>query len=185
MLKPYLIAVTGRPGAGKSTFAHALGQRAFLPVISRDEIKEGYVHTFGKSHAELPEGANAEATRRFFDTAERLLDGGVSLIAEAAFQHKLWTPWLESMKCRARIILMICQAGDGSVELERFVQRGLENPLREYFHGDKDVDMARRGLTVKAGPYEPPHLDVPTYSIDTAGEYHPSMEQLLHEIFGW
>ena len=57
MLKPYLIAVTGRPGAGKSTFAHALGQRAFLPVISRDEIKEGYVHTFGKSHAELPEGA--------------------------------------------------------------------------------------------------------------------------------
>ena len=185
MLKPYLVAVTGRPGAGKSTFAHALGQRAFLPVISRDEIKEGYVRTFGKSHAELPEGANAEATRLFFDTAERLLDGGVSLIAEAAFQHKLWTPWLESMKCRARIILMICQAGDGSVELERFVQRGLENPLREYFHGDKGVDMARRGLTVKAGPYEPPHLDVPTSSIDTAGEYHPSIEQLLHEIFGW
>ena len=54
MTKPYLIVVTGRPGAGKSTFAHAFARSAFLPVVSRDEIKEGYVHTFGVRHDALP-----------------------------------------------------------------------------------------------------------------------------------
>lgn len=29
-----------------------------LPMVSRDQIKEGYVHTIGKRHNELPEEAN-------------------------------------------------------------------------------------------------------------------------------
>jgi len=53
MEKPYLLVVTGRPGAGKTTFAKNLGNEIFMPVISRDQIKEGYVHTFGKRHTEL------------------------------------------------------------------------------------------------------------------------------------
>lgn len=65
MANPYLIVVTGRPGSGKTTFSKELGNEICMPVISRDQINEGYVHTLGKSHNELPEAANKVATAWF------------------------------------------------------------------------------------------------------------------------
>ena len=50
MNKPLLLVVTGRPGSGKTTLAKKLGEKAYLPVISRDEIKEGYLQTLRISH---------------------------------------------------------------------------------------------------------------------------------------
>lgn len=182
MCKPYLIVVTGRPGAGKTTFSRALGQRAFLPVVSRDALKEGYVHTFGRPHHELPPDTNGVVTRLFFETVERLLDARVSLIAEAAFQHRLWAPWLESMRDRAEIRLLVCRAGDARAALDRFLRRGLENPRREYFHGDKGVAMLRSGKMPEPGPYEEPHLDVPTFYVDTSGDASPDPDALLKQI---
>jgi tRNA uridine 5-carbamoylmethylation protein Kti12 len=40
MLMSWLIIVTGRPAAGKSTLAKWLGQRLDMPVLSKDGIKE-------------------------------------------------------------------------------------------------------------------------------------------------
>ena len=90
MKKPVLIVVTGRPGAGKTTFSERISREWYLPLVSRDRIKEGYVHTMGMPHDQLPEDANLLATRAFFDTLGFMLDRNVSVIAEAAFQHKLW-----------------------------------------------------------------------------------------------
>lgn len=181
MAKPYLVVVTGRPGAGKTTFAKKLSEEIFMPVISRDQIKEGYLHTLGKRHSELPEEVNKEATEIFFDTLMFLVENNVSVIAEAAFQHTIWSNMLVRFIEKSRICLLICRVDD-KVALERFVQRGLENPLREYFHGDKGVDMARKGIELSVSPYEEPRLDVPTFHIDTMGEYHPSIEEIRHRI---
>ena len=41
---PTLIVVTGRPGSGKTTLAHALAREIRCPAICRDEIKEGLAH---------------------------------------------------------------------------------------------------------------------------------------------
>ena len=183
MDKPYLLVVTGRPGAGKTTFAQALGQEICMPVISRDQIKEGYVRTFGKKHTELGPDTNLRATEIFFDTLMGLVDSGVSVIAEAAFQHRLWSERLASFMDKARIVMLICTV-DGEVALQRFVQRGLHDPRREYFHGDKGVDMARRGIALEVSPYEEPHLDLPVFHIDTSGEYVPSVAELAAEILG-
>jgi tRNA uridine 5-carbamoylmethylation protein Kti12 len=88
--KPKCIIVTGMPGAGKSTLSKELAKLLYMPVISRDEIKEGYVNTFGVRHDELPPDSNRVATETFFDTVSFMLARKISLIVEAAFQHRVW-----------------------------------------------------------------------------------------------
>ena len=182
MIKPYLIVVTGRPGSGKTTFSKELGKQLSLPVISRDEIKEGYVHTFGKRHSELPEDTNKIVTELFFKTITQLLSANVSLIAEAAFQHKLWKSQLDLLKERTRMFMLICKVEDDRIALERFVKRGLANPMREYFHGDKGIDIARNGVKLEVSPYDEPCLNIPSINIDTTGDYDPAIYELKARI---
>ena len=175
MNRPLLLIVTGRPGSGKSTLAKKLGEEAHLPVISRDEIKEGYVRTMGCSHDELPDG-NRIATDRFFRTVEGLLDGGVSLIAEAAFQHKLWSARLTPLMEKARLVILVCRPGDDRAAYDRYLARRAKEPLRMYFHGDAGDAQQ------EPPPYEPPHMDVQTICVDTTDGYSPDINEIVDRI---
>ena len=174
MSKPYLLIVTGKPGAGKTTFAKKFGDEIYMPVISRDQIKEGYVHTFGESHSELPPESNRIVTEIFFDTLTGLIDGGVSVIAEAAFRHEVWANRLEPFTEKAQIYLLICRVSD-KIARDRFNKRRSENDMREYFHGDNVVDQNVR-------VYDEPRLDVPTFYIDTEREYNPDVKELAEKM---
>ena len=78
--KPKCIVITGRPGSGKTTLAGELCKRMYLPKISRDEIKEGYVNTFGVKHDRLPKDTNGMVNEVFFETILNLLKGNVSIL---------------------------------------------------------------------------------------------------------
>ena len=177
MHRPILIVVTGQPGAGKTTLAERLSREWYLPLVSRDRIKEGIVHTLNKSHEELTEDANLIATNAFFDTVGFMLDRGVSWVAEAAFQHRLWSERLPALAQKARIHMVICRL-DPDMALDRFLKRGMEDPSRIRFHGDKGVRMYKQGIMPEPGTYEEPRLDAPTYRIDTTEGYTPSLEEL-------
>lgn len=178
MGKPLLMVVTGRPGSGKSTLARILADRIHCPAICRDEFKEGFVHTHGKSHETLTGDTNLAVLNAFFGAIELLVSRNVSLIAEAAFQHKLWAPRLEPYVDKTRMRIVVCSL-DPMLARERRIQRGLADPARERFHGDTDVRMFKQGLKVgPGGEYQPPELPVPTLHVDTTEAYEPGIEKI-------
>ena len=71
--KPKCIIVTGRAGSGKTTLARKLGERLHMPLISRDEIKEGYVNTYGVKHDQLPPNTNGVVSDLFFEIVNQYL----------------------------------------------------------------------------------------------------------------
>src|ERR671912_1803687 len=124
--KPKCVIITGRPGSGKTTLAKRLGGRLWMPVISRDEIKEGYVNTFGVKHDQLPPDANGLVSDLFFGIVNQYLAGHISVVIEAAFQHTVWEARMPTILELASPLIVLCSA-DGEVAARRHLQRGLEN----------------------------------------------------------
>lgn len=181
-MKPVLIVVTGRPGSGKTTLCERISREWCLPLVSRDRIKEGFVHTQQKSHDQLPEDGNLIATNTFFGTLDYLLNRDISCIAEAAFQHKLWAERLPTLEKKAQIHIVICHV-DAQTALNRFLDRGLNDAARLRFHGDKGVRMMQEGCVPQVSAYDEPHMRLPTYRVDTTQGYRPSLETLKQSIF--
>ena len=180
--KPKCIIVAGRPGSGKTTLAKKLGERLWMPVISRDEIKEGYVNTYGVKHDQLPPDTNGLVTDLFFGIVNRYLAGRISVVIEAAFQHKVWEPRMPEILELASPLIVLCSVDD-AVAARRHLRRGLENPNREFYHGDRRVaDYRKTGEVSPPASYTAPQFDVPTIHVSTDGEYVPRIDEIVRQI---
>ncbi len=167
---PSLIVVTGPPGAGKTTLAHPLAQAVRCPLVSRDEIKEGLVNTVGGTDDGSGDllGRTYEA---FFDTLHLLLEREVTVMAEAAFQHRAWAPRLEPLMAISRLRIVVC-ALEPEVALQRRAVRAHDDPDRARFHPDRTPPSA-------SDVYDPPHLAVPTLSVRTLDGYDPDFGRIV------
>lgn len=175
---PSLIIVTGRPASGKTTLAHSLARKIRCPIISRDEIKEGLINTV-KTDEKIEDRTKWQVYNTFFEVIELLLTNSITLIAEAAFQHKLWIPKLELLESIAEIKIVYCRIDPESARL-RFIQRGLSDPQRVFFHGDKAVQPAKGILPISN--YNPPIMNVPTLTVNTSDGYEPKIAEIVSFI---
>ena len=74
--------------------------------------------------------------------------------------------------------VVICTV-DPPIARARFIERGLADPMRERFHGDRAVHAAKEGIRLPIEDYNPPRLSVPTLRVDTMDGYHPGMEEIV------
>ena len=165
MSAPSLIVVSGMPGSGKTTLAHEIARSVGCPAVCRDEIREGMVH------AGTPDKTMRRAYDAFFDTLGVLLRAGCTVVAEAAFQDRLWRPILSPLSGLARIRVVRCVV-DPAVARARIESR-MAVPTRAA-HDD-------RGHLAKpsGGGWTPISMDVPTLEVDTAAGYSPGLDVIL------
>ena len=173
--RPTLVVVTGRPASGKTTLAQLLADKIKLPLISRDALKEGYIHTASQSHDQLDQSVGRHIYHAFFATLDFLISEGVSIMAEAAFQDKLWKPGLQPLSKKADIRIIICEVSP-ELAKARFANRLQHNPDRQKYHGDDAVKVSG-GLMTET--YEAVNMDVPTMSVDTTEGYRPDLEKIV------
>lgn len=127
---------------------------------------------------EFTAGPGDELTMRtlpaFFGVLELLLNAGVTTVAEAAFQDRVWRPRLAPLSDLAHIRVVHCLV-DPDVAWTRVQQRRDENPLRR---AHADPQYATGHATGHTG-FDRVSVLAPYLEVDTTDGYHPTLAEIV------
>jgi predicted kinase len=179
---PALVVVSAPMGSGKTTLDHKIASVVGCPAICRDEIKEGMVHATPGFVA----GPGDELTMRtlpvFFGVLELLLRAGVTTVAEAAFQDRVWRPGLEPLLGLSRLRIVHCVV-DVDVAFQRSLRRSEENPLRRAHADPGPSSAAERARFHRA--FDRVSVAAPWIEVDTTDGYVPGLGDIVAFAAGW
>lgn len=174
MPAPTLVVVSGPPGSGKTTLAHEIARAVGCPAICRDEIKEGMVHANPGFVPSTSDPLTMRTLTTFFDVLGLLVQAGATVVAEAAFQDKIWRPRLEPLTDLADIRIVHCVV-DPAVAQDRIARRLEEDAHIRKAHVDRSV-MHSGG---ERPAFVPVSLPVPQLHVDTSDGYQPGIAEIV------
>ncbi|MEV8374377.1 AAA family ATPase [Kribbella sp. NPDC056861] len=174
MSKPMLIVVSGPPGSGKTTLAHQVAAAVGCPAICRDEIKEGMAHATPGFVPGPGDPLTMRTLATFFDVIGLLIGRGTTMVAEAAFQDRVWRPGLTPFLGMADLRIIHCTVA-AEVAYERITTRATDNPHRKaHEDGHRPADTWRNAHDA----FDPINLPVPILAVDTSDGYDPPLPQI-------
>ncbi|MGC5364475.1 AAA family ATPase [Streptomyces sp. DT24] len=171
---PTLAVVSGPPGTGKTTLAQKVAQGLGCPAIIRDEIKQGMVLATPGYRSGGDDPLNHRTLDVFFEVLTSLLRAGTTVVAEAAFQDKLWRSGLEPLAALARIRVVRCTTSS-AVARSRIAQRARASAHRGA-HADQELLDAMATGKFSYDRFTPISLDVPILTVDTSSGYRPGVK---------
>jgi predicted kinase len=177
---PALVVVSGPIGAGKTTLAHQLARAVGCPAICRDEIKEGMAHASPGFVPAPGDELTARTLPVFFGVLELLLRAGVTTIADAAFQDRVWRPRLEPLRGLARLRIVHCVV-TADVAFRRVLQRGEDNPPRSV-HADPRSDRDLADFVRQRDAFDRVSVEAPWMEVDTADGYQPGLDEIVRFV---
>ena len=179
MAKPTLVVVSGPPRSGTREVARAIGERMPCPVICRDEIKEGMVHAY-RTDFEPAAGddLNQPTLRVFFEALRLMVMAEVTVVAEAAFQDRLWRSGLEPLAELTRLRIVQCHV-DPAIARER--REAAADAGSGRFHariiGEKVEDWEEAFAS-----FERLTLAAPSVDVDTSEGCAPEIEEIVRFV---
>jgi len=117
----------------------------------------------------------------FFGVLELLLGAGVTTVAEAAFQDRLWRPGLKPLQSLAQIRIVHCTV-DAHLAFQRRLRRQESNPLRRAHADPGPHDAAERALGHSM--FDRVSVDVPWIEVDTTDGYRPGLSEIVAFVQG-
>ena len=163
------MVISGPGGTGKTTLAHELARAVGCPAVCRDEIMEGMVHAADDFVAGPGDALTMRTLPLFFAVLRLLLEGGVTVVAEAAFQDEVWRPRLEPLAALARLRVVQCHT-DGATARERMAGRA-----DRAAHTDAAVleDLRYHAEFRRLA------LPAPSLDVDTTSGYDPPLDRIV------
>jgi hypothetical protein len=158
--------------SGRIQIAREIG----CPAICRDEIKEGMVLATPGFVPGPADELSARTLPVFFGVAALLVRAGVTTVAEAAFQNRLWRPSPEPLRELAEIRIVHCTV-DGDIAVARSLRRHAENPLRRAHADPRPQDSA--DLILQHRAFDRVSVDAPSIEVDTTDGFKPGLGEIV------
>jgi predicted kinase len=112
----------------------------------------------------------------FFGVLGLLLEAGVTTVAEAAFQDRVWRPRLEPLLPVAAVRVVHC-AADPEAAFERVVRRHASDGARRA-HPDPAA-AGREAYARRLRAFDRVRLGVPSIEVDTTSGYRPGLADII------
>lgn len=177
----WLVIVTGRPAAGKSTLAAWLGKQLAFPVISKDSIKEILFEQLGWQDREWSKMLGRASVELMYHYALTQLEADKSVILENAFYPDLASPKLRELleQNKADALQIICDA-DKDVLFRRFSQRAMSGTRHQGHVDAQSMDELKQNLEQES----PVLLDIKSHvvQVDTTDFKALNYESVLKQV---